>query len=511
MDVRDLLRHIRDNPSDRAVARDTSFDRRTVRRYRIWAEAQGLLTDPLPSLEHLHAQLATTLPDPLPPQNTSSVEPYRDLVVALRDQHVEVAAIWQRLKERGYTGSYPSVHRFVQRLEPSTPDGTGRIERAPGEEAQVDFGYAGKLFDPATGLLRRAWAFVMVLAWSRHQFVAFVFDQSVPTWLDLHRRAFAFFGGVPERVVLDNLKAAITHACWHDPQVQQAYRECAEHYGFRIAPCRPRKPQHKGKVEQGGVHYVKRNFLGGREPSSLEVANADVHTWCLTTAGLRTHGTTKAVPLTRFQEVEQARLKPVPTIPYDLAVWAKLTLHRDCYVVFEGSYYSAPCRLIGQQLTLRAGIQSVRLYTDSFELVATHPRAEAPGERFTHPDHLPPHKLPGLLRTRTSCQADADAVGPATSAVVAALLADPVLDRLPVAGSLLNLAGRVGASRLEAACARALHYGDASYATVRRILDQGLEQEGCEREPTASTSPPTTFVRTPEELVGHLYAGASWN
>ena len=158
MDVRDLLRHMRNDPSDRAVARDTGFDRRTVHRYRTWAEAQGVLTDPLPSLEELHARLAATLPDPLPPQNTSSVEPYRDLVVALRDQNVEVAAIWQRLKERGYTGSYPSVHRFVQRLDPRPLDATGRLERAPAEEAQVDFGYAGKLFDPATGLLRRAWA-----------------------------------------------------------------------------------------------------------------------------------------------------------------------------------------------------------------------------------------------------------------------------------------------------------------------------------------------------------------
>jgi hypothetical protein len=122
MDVRDLLGHMRDTPSDRAVARDTGFDRRTVRRYRAWALAQGFLTDPLPALELLHTQLATTLPDPLPPQNASTVEPYRTLVTALREQGVEIRAIWQRLQERGYTGSYPSVHRFVQRLDPRAPD-----------------------------------------------------------------------------------------------------------------------------------------------------------------------------------------------------------------------------------------------------------------------------------------------------------------------------------------------------------------------------------------------------
>ena len=137
--------------------------------------------------------------------------------------------------------------------------------------------------------------------------------------------AWTFFDGVTTRVVLDNLKAAIIRACWNDPQVQQAYRECAEHYGFLIAPCRPYTPEHKGKVEQGGVHYVKRNFLGGRTATSILQANQDVLVWCETTAGLRIHGTTKEQPLRRFQETEQERLHPLPKTPYDLAIWkAKL-------------------------------------------------------------------------------------------------------------------------------------------------------------------------------------------
>jgi transposase len=135
----------------------------------------------------------------------------------------------------------------------------------------------------------------VTLSWSRHQYVEFVFDQKVETWLRLHRNALAFFGGVPRRLVIDNLKAAIIQAIWDDPEVQQSYRECAEHYGFLIAPCRPRTPEHKGKVEQGGVHYVKRNgstelaevFLGGREPTTITQANQDVLVWCNTTAGLR--------------------------------------------------------------------------------------------------------------------------------------------------------------------------------------------------------------------------------
>jgi hypothetical protein len=134
-----------------------------------------------------------------------------------------------------------------------------------------------------------------------------------------------------------------------------AYRECAEHYGFLIAPCRPRTPQHKGKVEQGGVHYVKRNFLGGREATPLPQANQEVRTWCLTTAGERCHGTTREQPLARFQETEQLALQPLPDAPYDLAVWKQVKLHRDCHVVFDNAYYSAPFRLVGQQLYARGG------------------------------------------------------------------------------------------------------------------------------------------------------------
>ena len=127
-----------------------------------------------------------------------------------------------------------------------------RVEVKPGEEAQVDFGYAGRMIDPADGSLRKAWVFTMVLSFSRHQYVEFVFDQKVETWLALHQHAFAYFGGVPERVVLDNLKAAIVRACWDDPQVQRSYRECAEHYGFLISPCRPGTPEHKGKGRARG-------------------------------------------------------------------------------------------------------------------------------------------------------------------------------------------------------------------------------------------------------------------
>lgn len=508
MEVIALLQHIRAGASNRQIKKELGVSRRTARAYRTWAEEHGLLEGPLPPVEVLERLRKETFGQPLPPQNVSSVERYRDIVVELRRQRVEVTAIWERLKELGYEGHYSSVYRFVRSLEPLTPEVTVRVECQPGEEAQVDFGYAGQMLDAGDGRLRRTWAFVMTLSWSRHQYVEFVFDQKLAAWLRLHRNAFAFFGGAPQRLVIDNLKAGIAKACWEAPQPQLTYRECAEHYGFLIAPCRPKTPQHKGKVEQGGVHYVKRNFLGGREPTTITQANRDVRAWCLTTAGRRIHGTTQEKPLVRFEERERMQLQPLPAAPYDLAIWKQVKLHRDCHIVFERAYYSAPFRLVGQQLQVRGGAREVRLYDGDYQLVATHERV-APGQRSTHPDHLPPHKVAGVTLDRNACRLLAAEVGPATSQVVEELFADPVLERLPMVRRLLGLRSRFDDARLEAACARALRFGDPSYKTVKGILQKGWEE--AEDAPPAVAPPARTFVRSAGELLGHLFGGGSWN
>jgi hypothetical protein len=118
-------------------------------------------------------------------------------------------------------------------------------------------------------------------------------------------------------------------------------------------------------------------------------------------------------------------------------------------------YYSAPFRLVGQTLWTRGGLTQVRLYDADHHCVATHERATQPGQRRTHPDHLPPHKRPGLEQTRASVREQAGAVGPATTEIVEMLLSDPILERLPTAGRLGRLADRYSAPRLEAARAGA--------------------------------------------------------
>jgi hypothetical protein len=361
--------------------------------------------------------------------------------------------------------------------------------------------------DPVTGRRRKAWAFVMTLSWSRHMYVEFVFDQTVETWLRLHQQAFAFFGAVPRRIVLDNLKAAIVKACFEDPVVQRSYQELAEHYGFLLAPCRVRTPEHKGKVESG-VHYVQRNLVGSQDFSDIQAANQGALVWIEQVAGQRIHGTTRQKPWVQFQDVEQAAMLPLPSDPYDLAVWKQVRVGRDCYVNFEKSYYSAPYRLVGQDVWVRGGLTAVRIYVNH-KLEATHPRAKQPGERYTVLDHLPPAKVTGLTTTRETCAARAADIGPSTAEVVTRLLAQKPVDRLPMVKRLLSLADHYGVLRLERACRRALQFEEYTGQTIRCILEKRLDMAVLPAL-ASELGPTPQFARSVEELLPDL-GGVAWN
>jgi len=289
--------------------------------------------------------------------------------------------------------------------------------------------------------------------------------------------------------------------------VQRSYQELAEHYGFLLAPCRVRTPEHKGKVESG-VHYVQRNLLASYDFADIHAANQGALAWIAQVAGQRIHGTTKQQPLLRFQEVEQAAMLPLPSEAYDLAVWKQVRVGRDCYVNFEQAYYSVPYRLVGQEVWVRGGLTTVRIYANH-QLEATHPRARQPGERFTVLDHLPPEKVAGLTTTRESCAARAAEIGPNTAEVVSRLLAQKPVDRLPMVKRLLRLADQYGPQRLERACQRALQYEEYSAQTVRRILEGGLDL-ALLPPPAAAPSAPTRFARSLEELLPGL-GGVTWN
>ena len=406
---------------------------------------------------------------------------YRQALMRMRQGASGVVIHTTLKREHGFSGHYSSVRRLIAQIaREQPPETTVRLTFAPGEAAQVDFGAGPQLVDPATGELRRTWAFVMTLCFSRHQYVEFVWDQSVRTWLGCHRRAFewfgchrrafAWFGAVPARLIIDNAKCAITRACMHEPQVQRAYAECAEGYGFRIDACPPHDPQKKGIVE-AGVKYVKGNFLPTRSFRDLADLNAQAREWVLKEAGLRIHGTTRVRPLDTFA-VERSTLLPLPEVPPDLGTWHSVTVHRDCHVSFERALYSVPFALVGKALWLRATDAVVTVYHD-FKPVATHARARRPGERRTVSDHLPPATQRFFAHDRSWCLQQAREIGDACAQLIGQLLSDRISERLRAAQGVLALKDQYGAARLEAACERAIAHDSPHYRTVKTILAGG--------------------------------------
>lgn len=471
---RQVLTRMRLGESDRAIARSGLMGREKASALREVAGREGWLeaSDAMPD----DATLAQVLDVPSSrPQSASSVLPYQDKVTAWWRQGIRGTVIHQALVDTyGYAGSYSSVRRFLQGLKDAHPDVTTVLAFDPGDVAQVDFGRGPTIKDVFTEQTIATWIFVMVLAWSRHQYAEIVPDQKVETWLSCHRSAFEFFGGVPARVVIDNPKNAITKACYHDPEVQRAYGECAEGYGFTISPCPVRDPKKKGRVE-AAVKYVKRSFVPLRHFRDMRDANRQLQAWILGPAGNRIHGTTHARPLTQFVNTEREFLKPLPAHPPEHAAWAKVKVHGDCHVQFEKCRYSVPHALVRQQLWLRAGPTTVRIYQNQ-EMVAVHPRKNTPGARATVNEHLPPDARAFLMRDPQWCLKKAQTIGPACHTLIKTLFRDRVLDNLRAAQGIIRLSERYGPRRLEAACARAVAFDNPRYRSVKSILEKGLDQ-----------------------------------
>jgi transposase len=474
---RQILVRMRRGDSDRDIARSKSMGRRKIAQLReIAREHDWFAPDvAIPDDQALAAVLGRR--ETVPASCISTLEPWREQVAKWRGAGIAGTTIHATLRRNhGYTGSYSSVYRFLMQLDAlQLPDVPLRLEFKPGEAVQVDFGAGPLMTDAQTGEVFKTWFFVMTLCWSRHQYAEFVLDQTVATWLGCHRRAFEAFRGVPSRVTIDNAKCAITKACYYEPEVQRAYGECAEGYGFRIDACPPRDPQKKGIVESG-VKYIKRAFLPLREFRSLADANRQLQAWVMTEAGNRVHGTTREIPLQRFAEVEKGLLTVLPDVPPELATWAKVKVHRDAHVQFQQSYYSVPFRLAGQTLWLKATDTMVTLYREQ-ESVATHVRLTRAGGRRTVADHMPDAAQAWQLQDTQWCLSCAEQIGPACYALVHAMFGDKVLVKLRAVQGVLRLKQKYGAIRLEAACSRANHYGTPNYQSVKTILQKGLDQQ----------------------------------
>ena len=511
VDVTEILVHWHAGRSLSEIAESLGVDRKTVRKYVAPAIAAGLSPGgPTKSTsewgELVRAWLPSLADTRLRQITWPQIEVHRDFIVAMLRAGVTKQTIWQRLRdEHGLGASVSSVKRYIEANLPE--EGLRakvtvlRDDPPPGQEAQIDYGYLGTWIDPIGGRRRRVWAFVMVLAYSRLMFVRPVLTMDQRAWTECHVEAFAFFGGVPRRLVPDNLRTGVARPDLYDPKINRSYAELACHYGALVDPARAGKPKDKPRVERP-MPYVRDSFWRGRDFSSLAAMQAESLWWCREVAGRRScRPLDGASPASVFDAAETEALIALPRTEFVLADWSTGKVGPDIHVKVGRTLYSVPWRYIGRRVDARSTPDMVQLF-DAGELVATHVRK--PFGKQTDMAHYPPEKIAFAMRGPTWCRNRAAQIGPSVVAVITELLADNALFRLRAAQGVLGLAERHGADRLERAAAKAITAGDLTYRTIKGILAAGAEADP--PKPSTGDGGAAAFLHGPSRLFGTVVA-----
>ena len=407
----------------------------------------------------------------VPPARSASVslcEPYRSIIEAKLAAGLTAQRIFQDLVgEHGFPGHYPSVRRFVQRLDGGQPLPFRRMECAPGDEVQVDFGTGAPIVG-SDGKRRRTHVFRMVLSHSRKGYGEAVYRQTTEEFLRCLENAFHHFGGLPKAIVLDNLKAGVETPDWYDPELNPKLRSFADHYGLAILPTRPRTPRHKGKIESG-IGYVKGNALKGRVFASLEEENRHLLDWEMTVADLRIHGTIRQQVGKFFALVERPMLRPLPVERFAFFHEAQRMVHRDGHVEVAKAYYSVPPEYLARRVWVRWDGRLVRIFNERLEPIATHVQHE-PGRFSTQPAHIAAEKISGVERGAAWLLGQTRRIGVQAARWSEAVVQERGVEGVRVLQGLLHLAGRHPSDQLEKACDIALSYGSYCLRTIRTLL-----------------------------------------
>jgi len=344
------------------IARELHLDERTVAR---WL-----------AVEKFRPRRAAARP--------SKLDPFKGQIVRWLAMHPYTAAqIFLRLGEKGYTGGVTIVKEYVRHVRPPRASAFLALAFAPGQCAQVDWGRYGTI--QVGNTRRRLSFFVMVLCYSRMLYVEFTVSETMEHFLACHANALAFFGGVPARLMVDNLRSAVLRRVGGEtPVLNPRYKDLADHFGFTIAPCGVGRPHEKGRVENA-VGYVKKNFLAGLELTDFCLVNPAARHWLDSVANVRIHGSTKRRPRELF-EAEKASLGPMRPRPYDVGVIRPVRANRQFRVTVDTNTYSVPAEYAAAALTLKLYPDHLCLYHQD-KLIARHVRRYDRYQDIEDPDH----------------------------------------------------------------------------------------------------------------------------
>ncbi len=504
-EIKEVLRLWLRGEGYRGIDRLSGVDRKTARRYVEAAVEVGLTRDGGEAqLTDVVIGLVCEKVRPARPAGHGagweSLVPHEEQIKAWLAKDLKLVKVQDLLARKGTVVAYRTLNRFAtQRCGFGQAKTTVRVaDGEPGSELQVDFGRMGLVPDPLGGGQRMVQALIFTACWSRHCFVWLSHRQTTAAVIAGFEAAWAFFGGVFAVVIPDNMEAIVDTADALAPRFNAAFLEYAQSRGFVIDPARVRSPKDKPKVERQ-VQYVRGSFFAGEEFADLADAQRRAATWCSTTAGLRTHGTTQHRPAEVFRLEEAPLLLAAPAEAYDLPLYAKPKVHRDHHIEVDKALYSIPGNLIGFRVNARADSRLVKVFHRG-QLVKVHPR-QPQGGRRTDPADLPSGTEVYAMRDIEALKAMATRHGNSVGAYAEALLDSPLpWTRMRQVYRLLGLAKKWGDERTEAACARALEAEAIDVGLIGRMLERAKENAPAPSPPAAANVIPGRFSRDPSEF-----------
>jgi len=405
------------------------------------------------------------------------LDAYKPFIREMLEKHPRLRAtrLFHMVKPRGYQGSYEPVKLYVRAVRPrGRTEAFFRIETLPGEEAQVDWGLFGKL--KVGDAERQLCCFVMVLSHSRAVYARFALDMTMESFLRGHVCAFEALGGVPRRVLYDNLKSVVLERYGDAVRFHPRLLELAGHYHFAPTPCAPYRGNEKGKVERT-IRYLRDSFFAARRFTGVPDLNAQLSTWISDVAMVRQWPGAK--DNRRVVEVfgeEKPRLMPLPAGAFSTDVMRAVSSGKTPYVRFDSNDYSIPHTLVHKPLTLCASEEVVRIL-DGAEEVARHGRSYDKGRRFESEAHLAglakQKRRAAQLRSRDVLKAS---LKHADEFFAALCLRDKSLSH--EAARLTKLVSKYGVADVDVAMAEALARHSVSAASVGHLLDAQARKRG---------------------------------
>jgi len=506
IEIREVLRRWQAGQSARAMSRHGVVDRKTATRYIEAAKAEGIaldaeLSDELVGAVGRAVQSRPVLP---PSEQRKLLDEHRERIRAqlFGETPLRLVRVHELLKRDGIVVAYTTLRRFVhEELGWRERKPTVRVEDPPaGEEAQIDFGEMGFVED-VDGRRRKLWVLVVTMSMSRYMFVWPTFTQSLVALCDGLEAAWRFFGGVPKRVVPDNMTTAVVRAHPTDARLNPSFLEYAQSRGFFIDPARVRRPQDKGRVENQIAYVRERWFDGERFSRDIREIQSHAAGWCRDVAGGRVHGTTRRVPRDVYEAEELQHMLALPETPFDLPAWTEAKVHPDHHAQVAKALYSLPTRYIGRKLRVRIDRTTVRFYVGN-EVVKLHARVE-PGKRSTDPSDYPDAKADCALRSVDRLKARAKSHGDHVGIYAERLLGGILPWTFMRQGyGLLRLCEKYGSARVDALCARSLEFDVVSVPRIEKMLKQARSlEESASVEGRVVRLPEGRFARPAESFV----------